>query len=72
VSSNEKSPAVELPAVLRKPTCSVEEAGEVLGISRSQAYAAARAGQLPVMKFGQRRFRVITSALKRQLGLTAA
>jgi excisionase family DNA binding protein len=35
-------------------TISVEEAGEVLGISRGAAYAAAREGTLPTVRFGRR------------------
>jgi excisionase family DNA binding protein len=33
-------------------TYSVREAGEILGISRNTAYAAVRAGSLPVIKIG--------------------
>ena len=33
---------------------SVEEAGALLGISRSLAYAAARDGRLPTVRFGRR------------------
>ncbi|HEY7311279.1 MAG TPA: helix-turn-helix domain-containing protein [Gemmataceae bacterium] len=71
MSKTENSNAMEIPEVLRKPTCTVEEAGEVLGVSRGVAYKAARSGELPVMKFG-RTVRVITAALRRQLGLEAA
>lgn len=35
-------------------TLSVEEAGELLGISRQSAYRAASAGQLPVIRIGRR------------------
>jgi excisionase family DNA binding protein len=33
---------------------SVEEAGEVLGLGRSAAYAAARRGEIPTRRFGRR------------------
>ena len=35
-------------------TLTVEEAGELLGISRSLAYEMARTGQLPTLRFGKR------------------
>lgn len=35
-------------------TISVEEAGEALGISRGAAYAAAREGTIPTVRFGRR------------------
>ena len=35
-------------------TMTVEEAGEMLGISRSLAYEMARSGQLPSLRFGKR------------------
>jgi excisionase family DNA binding protein len=34
-------------------TVSVERAGEVLGLSRSSAYAAVRAGELPAIRVGR-------------------
>jgi excisionase family DNA binding protein len=38
-----------------RSTLSVEEAGvEVLGLSRASAYAAAKAGDLPVIRVGRR------------------
>jgi excisionase family DNA binding protein len=37
-----------------KPTLTVEEAGEVLRISRTFAYKMARAGELPVIRLGTR------------------
>jgi excisionase family DNA binding protein len=37
-----------------RATISIEEAGELLGISRGSAYQAARAGQLPTLKLGRR------------------
>jgi excisionase family DNA binding protein len=35
-------------------TLTVEEAGELLGISRALAYEMARTGQLPTLRFGKR------------------
>jgi excisionase family DNA binding protein len=35
-------------------TISVEDAGRVLGLSRGSAYAAARSGDLPTIRFGKR------------------
>lgn len=37
-----------------KTTLTVEEAGAVLGLSRSAAYAAARRGDLPTIRLGRR------------------
>lgn len=42
------------------------EAGTALGLSRNQTYAAARAGQIAVIKFGKL-YRVPTAALHRML-----
>jgi excisionase family DNA binding protein len=35
-------------------TLTVEEAGELLGISRALAYEMARTGRLPALRFGKR------------------
>ena len=35
-------------------TITVEEAGEILGISRALAYEMARTGKLPALRFGKR------------------
>jgi excisionase family DNA binding protein len=50
---------------------SVEEAGEILGISRGSSYAAAKSGDLPVIRIG-RRCIVPRLAQERILGATAA
>ena len=42
------------PTPTERLTVSVEEAGRRLGISRSLAYAAARDGRLPTVRFGRR------------------
>jgi excisionase family DNA binding protein len=49
-----------------KVTCSVPEAGRLLGLSRHAAYAAARSNALPVMRVG-RRVLVKLPALKAML-----
>jgi excisionase family DNA binding protein len=36
-------------------TCSVPEAGEVLGIGRNAAYAAAQRGEIPVIQIGKKK-----------------
>ena len=35
-------------------TMTIEEAGELLGLSRSSAYRAAAKGELPTLRFGRR------------------
>lgn len=35
-------------------TMTIEEAGELLGLSRSSAYRAAARGELPTLRFGRR------------------
>lgn len=52
------------------PTITVEQAGEVLGISRCSAYRAATTGELPTIKLG-RRLLVPTARLLDLLGLPA-
>jgi excisionase family DNA binding protein len=49
------------------PTISVEHAAELLGVSRSAAYRAAKAGQLVTFRVG-RRLLVPTAPLLRMLG----
>ncbi len=51
-------------------TLTVEEAGELLGISRQSAYRAA-AGELPALRVG-RRLIVPTARLLEMLGVAAA
>ena len=48
------------------PTISVTEAGQILGIGRASAYAAARAGELPSLRIG-RRLVVPTARLRQML-----
>ena len=49
------------------PTISIEEAALLLGISRSAAYRAAKAGQLVTFRVGRRRL-VPAAPLLRMLG----
>ena len=51
----------------RQQTLSVEEAGEILGISRSSAFQAAANGQFPVIRIGKRLL-VPRCALEQMLG----
>lgn len=50
------------------PTISVEQAGELLGVSRRSAYRAAERGQIPTVRIG-RRLLVPTQRLLALLGL---
>lgn len=43
-----------LPDPTSRPTLTIEEAGEVLGIGRSLAYEASRTGELPTFRIGGR------------------
>jgi excisionase family DNA binding protein len=49
------------------PTITIEEAAVLLGVSRSAAYRAAKAGQLRAFRMG-RRLLVPTAPLLRMLG----
>ena len=52
-----------------RSTFSVEEAGEICGISRPSAYAAAKNGTLPTVRIGRRRI-VPRHALERMLDVS--
>ena len=52
---------------MTRQTVTVEEAGRLLGISRSLAYDAARRGELPTLRIG-RRLVVPVAAIDRLLG----
>lgn len=62
------TPAVPDPAV--RPTVTVTEAGQILGVGRSAAYDAVARGDLPSIRLG-RRLLVPTAGLRRLLGLDA-
>lgn len=50
-----------------RATCSVEEAGRVLGIGRGKAYECVRNGEIPCLSLGRLRL-VPIPALLRMLG----
>ena len=50
------------------PTLTVEQTGQLLGISRYAAYRAAATGELPILRLG-RRLLVPTPRLLRMLGV---
>lgn len=51
-----------------RATITVEEAGELLGVHRSTAYAAARSGEIPTVRIGKGRILVPVIPLRRMLG----
>jgi excisionase family DNA binding protein len=57
-----------LPNPVERPTVHVEEAGELLGISRGSAYDAVANGEIPSIRIG-RRIVVPTAALLRLLAV---
>ncbi|MHB8594331.1 MAG: excisionase family DNA-binding protein [Acidimicrobiales bacterium] len=63
-------PQLEVTDWRRRATIRVDEAGGLLGLSRGLAYAAARSGEIPVIRVG-RRMLVPVAALRRLLGETS-
>jgi hypothetical protein len=61
------SPQITIEELRCRHTCSVEAAAVILGIGRSTAYAAARDGSLPTLRFSHRLL-VPTSKLLALLG----
>ncbi len=57
-----------MPTSRYRTTLTVEEAGQLLGLSRSSAYRAAARGELPTLRLG-RRLIVPTGRLLAMLGL---
>ena len=51
---------------MERQTCTVEEAGRRLGISRALAYKAAARGELPVLRIGKR-YLIVASRLDQLL-----
>ena len=49
------------------PTVSIEDAGRLLGISRSAAYNGVKSGRIPSIKLGDRIIRVPTARLSAML-----
>ena len=58
----------EVRRILDQPTCSVEEFGKIVGLSKNPAYEAVKRGDVPSVRFGGR-IRVITAPLKATLGM---
>jgi excisionase family DNA binding protein len=52
--------------VAERRTLTVEEAGRLLGISRTLAYQAARRGELPIIRIGKR-YLVVRALLEQML-----
>ncbi len=50
------------------PTCSVEQAAQLLGVSREQGYILVRTKRLDAISVGDKRVRVKSAALLRLLG----
>ena len=44
----------EIEEIMSRPTCSVEQAAQVLGIGRTQAYRAVTKGEIRSVKIGKR------------------
>jgi len=60
-------PTTKIPDPSEEPVCSVVRAGQILGISRSTAYAAVNDGQIPSIRLG-RRLVIPTAPLLRMIG----
>ena len=61
----------DFPDPRQDPTLSVEDAAELLRISRASAYQGVKAGEIPSIRVG-RRILVPTAALLTMLGVPAA
>ena len=59
-----------VPNPLVRPTISVIEAGELLGLKKDAAYDAARRGEIPTIRLG-RTVRVPTAKLLELLGISS-
>jgi hypothetical protein len=58
----------EIKEILARPTCSVEEFGRVVGLSKNPAYDAVKRGDVSSLRFGGR-IRVVTAPLRAKLEL---
>jgi excisionase family DNA binding protein len=56
----------EFEEILSQPTCSVPDAGHVLGVGRNGAYEAAKRGDIPTLRIGSK-IRVPTALLKKMI-----
>ena len=69
---NHPVPTAEpVPTAAQRPTLTIEETARYLDVSRTSAYRAAKAGEIPTISVG-RRLLVPTAALRRLLALDAA
>lgn len=59
---------ITLEQLINQPTVSVEQASDLIGISRAYAYEMCQDGRLPTVKLGVRRYRVKSAALLKMLG----
>jgi len=55
-------------AILERPTCSVEEFGKMMGVSKNPAYEAVKRGDVASIRVGGR-IRIPTAPLKAKLGI---
>jgi excisionase family DNA binding protein len=60
---------IDVDYLRKNPTCSVEQATALLGVSREYGYQLIRDGKLDAVSLGQRRYRVKSAALLRLLGI---
>lgn len=68
---NRKSGPLTVDELRRRPTVSVVEAAQVLGISRGLAYGMVKDGRLDSIEFGPKRWRVPSASLLRMLRVEA-
>lgn len=57
-----------VPDPYERPTLTVEETAEILGVSRGAAYKAAQSGEIPTLRIG-RRILIPTAKLLDMLGV---
>ena len=58
----------DIKEILARPTCTVEESGEIFGVSKNPAYEAVKRGDVPSIRMGQL-IHVPSAPLKIKLGL---
>ena len=61
----------DINAILERPTCSVEELGRILGVSKNPAYDAVKRGDIPSIRV-RGKIRIPTAPLRRMLGIEPA
>jgi excisionase family DNA binding protein len=55
--------------LLSKPTCTVDEFAQLMGLSRNGAYSAVANGHVKAIRFGRRAIRIPTVQLREMLGI---